>query len=271
MKIRTILISSFALSALTGVAMAGPGAWAHVDTNGDGQLTQSEVQAAAAARIQAADTNGDGAASPEELKAHFEAKWAEKKAAGFAKKDTNGDGALSKDEMPRMPDELFNKLDTDGNGSLTQEELSAKRGKSAKRQAHGKSHDPAVKAERLAKRFAKLDKNGDGSVTREEVPKMPDARFKGIDANGDGALSMDEFNAARQAKGHGKKGKGMLRGADTNADGKVDVAEAQAAAARHFSKLDKNGDGVVTQDEMHFRGKGGGFKGRGKGAPSPAQ
>src|SRR5690606_7639950 len=97
MQIKTILLSSLAFSAVTAVAVAGPGMWAQLDTNGDGQLTQNELQTAAAAKITAADTDGDGAASAEELKAYFHAKHAEKKAERFAKKDANQDGVLSKD------------------------------------------------------------------------------------------------------------------------------------------------------------------------------
>lgn len=272
MNIKTILLSSIALSSVTAAALAGPGMWAQLDANRDGKLTQDEMQTAAAEKIKAADTDGDNAASREELKAYFQAKHAQKKADRFAKKDTNGDGVLSNDEVPRMPQELFTKLDADGDGALSQDELSAKFGKHGKSKAH---KDPAARAARVGKRFAKLDKNADGGIARDEVPKMPEPRFSQMDSDGNGVISSDEFAAARSAKGHGKRwGKGKLPNVDTNGDGKIDVAEAQAAAAQRFAKMDKNGDGVITEDERTHpgrKGKARGFKGKRSGQGSPTE
>lgn len=112
-----------------------------IDANGDGQITQDEITAHAAARFAAADTDGDGALSADELVAQREAQRAERmqKAAErmLERRDTNGDGRLTADEMgPRDGDRLFSRLDANEDGAISKEEMEQAREKFEKR--HGK-------------------------------------------------------------------------------------------------------------------------------------
>jgi hypothetical protein len=52
------------------------------------------------------------------------------------------------------------------------------------------------------------------------------------------------------ALAHGGKAK-----MDTNGDGKVTLAEAQAAGKQRFERMDKNKNGVVSKDEIPGRGE----------------
>ncbi len=52
------------------------------------------------------------------------------------------------------------------------------------------------------------------------------------------------------ASAHGHKGGGHLEKLDTNGDGTVARAEAEAAALVQFGEIDANKDGFLTQDEM---------------------
>ncbi|HEX6277126.1 MAG TPA: EF-hand domain-containing protein [Polyangiaceae bacterium] len=64
-----------------------------------------------------------------------------------------------------------------------------------------------------------------------------------------GTLSMATLaTAAAFACGGGKGGPGAH--ADTNGDGKVTLAESQAAAKTRFDNLDKNKNGAITKDEL---------------------
>ena len=48
----------------------------------------------------------------------------------------------------------------------------------------------------------------------------------------------------------------FIHPADTNKDGKITLAEAEAAAVQHFDMADSNHDGKITRDErrqMHQR------------------
>lgn len=108
-----------------------------IDTNGDGNVSKAEAEAAGAQRLlknfDQIDANGDGLISKEERKAHRE-KAGEKMKEGKAKikdADTDGNGNLSRDEaaaagMDKMV-EHFDKVDADGDGEISREEMKAAR------------------------------------------------------------------------------------------------------------------------------------------------
>lgn len=112
---------------------------------------------------------------------------------------------------------------------------------------------------RGGERFKAMDANGDGKVTRAEAEASAKARFDQLDANKDGKLTGDEL------PGKGRWGK---RGAkDGGGKDKTDVGISKQdfvdRSLKRFDRLDANGDGVVTQDEIDaakekFRGHRGG-------------
>jgi Ca2+-binding EF-hand superfamily protein len=126
--------------------------------------------------------------------------------------------------------------------------------------------------------FTRMDANHDGYVTRDEMRGMrgerrakrmamrgaaPDAArggaFERLDANRDNMISREEFASHRalRADHAGKGGQRMamrghatmMRRADADNDGRVSLAEAQAAAVQHFDKVDLNHDGRITPEE----------------------
>jgi Ca2+-binding EF-hand superfamily protein len=68
-----------------------------------------------------------------------------------------------------------------------------------------------------------------------------------------GAASFLAFSGGAFAQGAGGPGM-MFASMDTNKDGKITVAEAQAARTAQFDKEDANKDGFVTSEEMGERG-----------------
>jgi len=94
--------------------------------------------------------------------------------------------------------------------------------------------------------FDMLDTNHDGVIDQQEW----DAHFAALDKNGDGKLTRDEVAAAMGHFGGGMPPEAVAffigRMADANHDGKVTQAEWQAFIA----KVDTNGDGFVTVDEI---------------------
>ena len=147
---RTYLITGIVVTALSVTAVAasangfdgkkrghGPRInFEEVDTNGDGFLSQAELEAHGAARFATADTNGDGVLSADELQAAMEARAADRAKRGSEKMiermDANGDGVLSQDEMKPRGDRtarMFERLDKDGDGQISKEEFEAAREK----------------------------------------------------------------------------------------------------------------------------------------------
>ena len=103
-----------------------------------------------------------------------------------------------------------------------------------------------------------LDSNGDGVVTRDEAKAYPrlTADFDTADANKDGQLDAAELQVHREKMRVEMRAKADERwkATDTDGDGRLSLAEAQASMpqmAERFGKFDANKDGYVSRDEMH--------------------
>jgi Ca2+-binding EF-hand superfamily protein len=164
--------------------------------------------------------------------------------AMFSQLDSNHDGQLTADEIPDDKKRLFERLvrvaDKNKDGKLSAEELAAGLKPRERPAAPGGPGSPEGRPG-LETMFKRLDANGDGKVTLDEVPEPRRERFKQLiargDRDGDGALSEQEFIAAGPGAGAGSPD------ATQGPEGGGDVK-------RLFSRLDKNGDGKVTLDEV---------------------
>ena len=113
----------------------------------------------------------------------------------------------------------------------------------------------------VMERLKQADTDGNGLISREESKALPmiAKHFDEIDANRDGQVSPDELRAFHeQMRGQHEQMRAQRRAEhwkklDTDGDGKVSLAEAQANAPRlaeHFGQIDANGDGFITPEEM---------------------
>lgn len=117
---------------------------------------------------------------------------------------------------------------------------------------HHGHHGPGAMMERV-------DTNGDGKIDRNEAKGAPRLaeHFDRIDANGDGSLDKAELDKAHEHHRAGRRERGAERfeESDTNGDGAIDLAEAKAAAEKRaeqmFGKMDADGDGKLTREEMN--------------------
>ena len=110
--------------------------------------------------------------------------------------------------------------------------------------------DPGSHGGRGMERLKAADTNGDGMISRQEAAALPRIakNFEAIDANRDGQVTGEELHAfhKQQRAEHWKR-------LDSDGDGRVSKAEAQANAPRlleRFSRLDANGDGFLTPEEL---------------------
>src|SRR6185295_17362744 len=123
--------------------------------------------------------------------------------------------------------------------------------------------------------FSQLDANNDGQITSDEIPADKKRLFEHLltsaDKDKDGKLSREEFAAGlknqrperpleqKQPEGPGPAGnpynpEEMLKRLDKNGDGKITLDEVPEEAKERIGGLlkraDKNGDGAVTKEEL---------------------
>ena len=141
----------------------------------------------------------------------------------------------------------FDEIDTDKNGQVSRDE--AKAWSDATRQQVRQRVEDHVKA---------ADTNGDGQISLEEArAKLPMAasHFEFLDANKDGQITLAEFERLRDPGAMRGDALKRLKAADSDNDGKLNLAEIQVAfpeLAARFAQLDKDNDGLLTAVDFGF-------------------
>lgn len=183
-----------------------------------------------------------------------------------------GDHDMTRAEVSEHIAKMFAKLDANHDGFITKGEIEAVHAKMEA--AMAKVGDAEMKMGDVSKRLAehgvfmgdrgamfdRLDTNHDGNISRQEfmaggpgvreervmimrdAPGGAGAPFPPMDGH-PGMMRMHMHMGGMAMGGH------LFEMADANHDGKVSLAEAQAAALAHFDKADLNHDGRITPDE----------------------
>lgn len=105
----------------------------------------------------------------------------------------------------------------------------------------------AFAAQGPGERWEKADTNGDGEISAAEMSARQAEFLEAADTDGNGAVSKDEMKAYREARRAERRAE---RNPDKNEDGVVDRTEFLNAAQDRFDRMDKNGDGVLSEDEQ---------------------
>ena len=174
------------------------------------------------------------------------------------------DKVMTRAEVVANVREHFTKLDANKDGSVTKEEVTENIGKFTERHELKKGDAPhAIMVERPdrdpAAAFDRIDANKDGSISREEFTKAREERIERRivmrEAHKDGAKGTPKDgkdvrkHVMRMHGPGGGFGMRMIVLADTDKDGKITLAEAEALALQHFDQMDSNKDGQVTPEE----------------------
>lgn len=195
--------------------------------------------------------------------------------------DLNHDGVIDQSEYQTARDNWFQDLDANKDGFISSDELKAASAKlhaawaqrhadtaKAQQGAAAGTTPPAdtARESRFADRMMKrLDTDQDGKISKAEFDTDGAAFFKRLDKNGDGKIASDEM----PARGPAAFAQHMFDRMDQDKDGKVTKAEFTAAGEQLFTKLDVNGDGVLTKDEIKLPKFGhGGMMGPDGAAPA---
>jgi Ca2+-binding EF-hand superfamily protein len=182
---------------------------------------------------------------------------------------------MTRAEVKAKVDAHFAKLDANRDGYLTPDEIAAGHGMRGEGMAMHRMRPDGPMGDRPMAEGGMHEgpmADGPGRDGRAEV-------FAHLDANHDGVITRDEFMNAgpgagrverrvivmRDGDGPGRDGPGMgmhdggMRGGgmhgrmmermDSNHDGRISLAEAEAGALQAFDRADANHDGVVTPEE----------------------
>lgn len=175
---------SFLIAGAAVLAMAVPAVAAmHGPGPGPGpmaDMTRADVQARVKERFAMIDADKDGAITMDEVKAHREAKRAERRDAHFKAMDKNGDGSISRAEF---------------------DEGHAGRGDGMKMAMRGGNEEGYHKMGRRGhhmemrmggRMFEKADADKNGKVTLTEATNAALAHFDKVDTNKDGTVTGAE-------------------------------------------------------------------------------
>ncbi len=101
--------------------------------------------------------------------------------------------------------------------------------------------------------FAGADADADGMLTPEELAAHRAARFAAADANGDGALDAAEVTAWQRAEAEARlaaRAARLIERQDDNGDGALSAAElGESPVEARFARIDTDDDGRITLAE----------------------
>jgi Ca2+-binding EF-hand superfamily protein len=159
---------------------------------------------------------------------------------------------MTRAETLQMVREHFGQMDANKDGVITTPEMDQVRTERFKEfKGFDGGHAKAMGDPNTA--FDQLDANKDGSISRDEFTKAREQRFeRRVEMRKNDKASKEGKDVRRHVMG--MRGPGGFGGrtiimADTNGDGQITSAEAEALALQHFDQMDTNHDGQVTREE----------------------
>ena len=103
--------------------------------------------------------------------------------------------------------------------------------------------------------FARLDADASGGISVDEAEGPLEAHFDQIDADDSGEITSAELKTSRATRSkHSIEMRERIKVADADGNGAISDSEANDAGLdkiiQHFDKIDCNGDGDITKQEL---------------------
>ena len=118
----------------------------------------------------------------------------------------------------------------------------------------GSQRGPAIN---MQANLEKLDTNADRTVTNDEIDAYQQAQLKEFDSNGDGSLNLEEFSAFWSSLTRERMVNDFQR-IDNDGTGELTADELNTRTKGLMRRLDQDGDGSIALSEIHR----GGLQGR---------
>ncbi|MEM9410923.1 MAG: EF-hand domain-containing protein [Planctomycetota bacterium] len=124
-----------------------------------------------------------------------------------------------------------------------------------KRRGRGQQRQP-----NLQSIFNRMDSNQDGVLTPDEVPQRMAQRLRNVDKDESGSISMKELSAAFQSQfqnqnGFGGMKRGMRESGMSGKKNRQSQLSPEETVQFMINRMDKDGNGEITADEVPDRMK----------------
>ena len=103
--------------------------------------------------------------------------------------------------------------------------------------------------EKIERIFEMKDTNKDGKLAKEELSGRWSSKFEKLDSDKDGFVTKAEAKSAHERMRKERMINMMMR-LDTDSNGEVSENEFIAFTLDRFKKADKDGNGILSMDEM---------------------
>ncbi len=155
----------------------------------------------------------------------------------FERMDTDQDGRVTREDARAYAADRFARMDANNDGQITK----------AERRDARKAH--------RAERIARMDTDGDGRISKAEMSAAANdraaRRFARLDTDGDGLIAIADIaeRRARYSDRHHRHGERSKIGKH----GPATKARMEERILKRFSRIDKDGDGVITIETIRNR------------------